>query len=388
MTSLPSRSFRACRQLPGRAGRLARRTAGGVIATPLSPLLALAQEATNPIPPVRPALEVGAVLDGAYTSKDLALGSREKGFGLGHTELTVGAAGDALWTARLTAVAHSHDGQFEAELEEAFVETTALPAGLQVRGGRFLSQVGYLNELHTHTDDFVERPLLYRAFLGSHYFDNGLRVNWTAPTAFYWRTGVEVVSGTQLVQEPARRRGAGVFTANTRVGGDIGIEHSWQAGLSYLHNRLEPTAKDESSHDHDHGDHAHAHGAGYTGRHLFQIDAVWKWAPNGNNRDRQLRVSTEYARITDINAYARSNDFHEAWYGSVVYRFAPQWEAGVRLDDLWVRTPHGVHFHSGHLQEASVSLSWKRSHFSNVRLQWTGQRNRRGFDNAVDSAVH
>ena len=73
----------------------------------------------------------------------------------------------------------------EVELEEAWAQTRTLPAGFQVRAGRFSSQLGYLNEQHPHTDDFIERPLLYRAFLGGHYFDDGVRVNWTAPTDLY-----------------------------------------------------------------------------------------------------------------------------------------------------------------------------------------------------------
>lgn len=349
--------------------------------------------APGPAPTLRaPALELGVILDGSFASRALALGSREKGFGLGHTELTLGAVIDPHWAGRLTGAAHSHDGSFEAELEEAFVETNAMPAGLQARGGRFLSQVGYLNERHTHSDDFVERPLLYRAFLGSHYFDDGLRLNWVAPTALYWRTGVEVFSGNQLVQEAARKRAVGVVTLSTRVGGDLGLEHSWQAGLSYLRNNLDPLTEahadhgddDHAGHDHDH---AHAHGASYHGRNLFLIDGVWKWAPNGNNRDRLLTVSAEYALVTDINRQADTNHRHDAGYIAAVYRFAPAWEAGARWDSLEVREPHGEHFHAARLQEASVSLAWKPSHFSVLRLQLTGQRDRGGFDAAVDNAV-
>ncbi len=353
----------------------------------IAPTWAAAQ-ASAPAP-ARPLLEPGAVLDGAYVSRALALGSREEGLGLGHTEFTLGAAIDDLWNGRLTAVAHNHDGSLETELEEAFVETSALPGGLQLRAGRFLSQIGYLNELHTHGDDFTERPLLYRAFLGSHYFDNGARIAWVAPTPFYWRFGAEVFSGKQLVQEASNNPRVGVFTVNTRIGGDLGLSHSWQLGASYLRNSRQAAPHEDDgsgSHDHDH-DHAHAHGAAYSGRHLALIDAVWKWAPDGNNRERQLRVSTEYARVTGLNAFARSSDRHEAWYGAVAYRFAPQWEAAVRVDDLRVREPHGDHFHSGHLREASTSLTWKRSHFSALRLQWTGQRDRGGFDNAVRSSV-
>ena len=332
-------------------------------------------------------LEYGMTLDGSLASRKLALGSRERGFAPGHNEATVAGNIDDHFAGRATAVLHRHDGETELELEEAWFETTALPVGLQVRAGRFLSSIGYLNDLHTHTDDFVERPLLYRAFLGGHYFDDGLRLQWVAPTSLYWRTSLEAFGGRGLVAEPQRERLAGAWTLNTRVGGDIGIEHGWQLGLSYLRNRLDPAA--EEAHEDGDGDHRpedahdHAHGgARFTGRHLFIVDGTWKWAPDGNNRVRQLRVSAEYARVTDLNEHAGSGDIHEAWYLSTVYRFAPQWEAGLRLDHLKAREPHGDHFHSGRLQEASLSLAWKPTHFSALRLQWTRQRDRQGFDDA------
>jgi hypothetical protein len=352
-----------------------------------------AQAQSGPTPPVGSSIQLGAVLDGSFVSRALALGSREEGFGLGHNELTLGAAVDDLWTGRATVVAHRHDGELEFDLEEAFVETVSLPAGLQFRGGRFLSQVGYLNEQHTHTDDFIERPLLYRAFLGSHYLDDGVRLNWVAPTRLYWRSGIEVFSGKQLIQEAEDGSRAGVWALNTRVGGDVGVEHSWQLGMSYLRNRLSAAgeAHDDHDHDDDHGhDHEHAghvHGASYSGGKMLIADAVWKWAPNGNNRQRQLRLSAEYARVEDINEHSSSGESHRAWYLSAVYRFAPEWEAGVRVDDLQVQEPHGDHFHAGRLKENTVSLTWKRSHFSALRLQWTGQRDRGGFDNAVRSSV-
>lgn len=333
-----------------------------------------------PKAPTPSLIEIGLVLDGGFSSREGALAQRERGLALGHNELSLSGAVDNLFQARATAVLHSHEGETELELEEAFVETTTLPAGLQVRAGRFLAGLGYLNEQHLHADDFVERPLLYRAFLGSHYFDDGLRLSWTAPTRLYWRSTVEVLSGRQLVPQSRNDPRAGALTASTKIGGDWDASNSWQLGLSYLHNRRQAVMEEEDS-DHGH-EHDHAHGSRFGGRHLVIADAVWKWAPGGNNRQRQLRVSAEYARVSDLNEFARSSDVHEAGYLSVVYRFAPQWEAGVRVDELRVREPHGDHFHSGRLREASAMLAWKPTHFSALRLQLTGQRDRGGFDDA------
>lgn len=47
-------------------------------------------------------------------------------------------------------------------MEEAFIQTTALPHGLRVKAGRCLSNIGYLNDQHAHTRDFVDVPLAYQ----------------------------------------------------------------------------------------------------------------------------------------------------------------------------------------------------------------------------------
>ena len=50
----------------------------------------------------------------------------------------------------------------------------------------------------------------------------------------------------------------------------------------------------------------------------------------------QLRVAYEYARVTGLNRHATSGDRHDAQYLSVVWRFAPSWETGARVDLLRV----------------------------------------------------
>jgi hypothetical protein len=334
--------------------------------------------------------QAGAVLDVAATSRGLALGQRDKGLGLGHSDLTaLGPLGTHV-EAQLTAAAHSHDRRVELELEEAWLQTRTLPAGLQLRAGRFASQIGYLNEQHPHADDFVERPLLYRAFLGGHWNDDGARLNWVAPTPFYLRLGAEVFRGRRLVEEAASASSPGATVLSAKLGGDLGPSHSWQAGLSTMRNRREAAVheEEEGGHDHDHGHdhgeegHAHAHGAAFSGRRMWVGEVAWKWAPDGNNSRQQVRVAYERAQVRGLNRYARSGDRHTADYLSVVWRFAPAWEVGTRFDALKVRIPHGDHFHGGRLREASLMLAYKPTHLQTVRVQATRQRNGAGFDTA------
>ena len=347
-----------------------------------------AAAAQSPGPSFLDGWQAGAVLDVSASSRELALGQRDRGLGLGHSDFSATGPLGRHFEARFTAVAHTRERKLEGELEEAWLQTSTLPAGLQLRAGRFSSQLGYLNEQHPHADDFVERPLLYRAFFGGHWFDDGLRLNWTAPTDLYLRLGAEVFRGKQLVREAAASRRAGAVVLSAKTGGDWGASHSWQAGLSFLHNRREAAVEaheegeGEEEGEHAGEEHAHAHGAAFSGRRTWVGELAWKWAPDGNNRREQLRVAYEYATVRGLNRFATAGERHSAQYLSVVYRFASIWEVGARHDLLRVRQPHEDHFDAGRLRESALMLAWKPSHAQTLRLQFTRQHQATGFPEA------
>ncbi len=325
--------------------------------------------------------KAGAVLDASVASDALALGTRDKGPGLGHSDINVSGPLGQAFQAQATAVAHTLDRKLEVELEEAWVQTRRLPAGLQLRAGRFASQLGYLNERHPHTDDFIQRPLLHRAFLGSHWTDDGLRVNWTAPTDLYLRLGLEAFQGRRLVESATATPTLGVVVASGRVGGDLGSHQSWQAGLAFMHNRRGAPA--EAEEDHGHADaHAAGHGAQYAGRRVRLAEVAWKWAPQGNNRQQQVRVTYEHAVISGLGPLASAGDKHRASYLGAVWRFAPAWETGVRADLLQVRQLHEDAYEDGRLREAAWMLAYQPGHAQTVRLQLSRQQDRGGFSAA------
>src|SRR5690606_37109418 len=95
-----------------------------------APAIVVAQPASLPVG--TGPLEYGLVLDGAYTSREIGLAHRERGFGLGHAELSVGGRIDDLFSGRLTAGLHHHQGDTDVELEEAFIDTRPFANGLQL----------------------------------------------------------------------------------------------------------------------------------------------------------------------------------------------------------------------------------------------------------------
>ncbi|MGL5360630.1 MAG: hypothetical protein ACRDBI_13080, partial [Shewanella sp.] len=218
-----------------------------------------------------------------------------------------------------------------------------------------------------------------------HYFDDGLRLSWVAPTDLYWTLGLEAFKGERLL---AAAEGdfatVGVYTFYTKIGADVGENGSWQAGLSYLRNANGELKPHEDANapiavaEDGHSSHSDSHSAAYTGKHTYGADVVYKWAPQGNYKYQHLTLSAEYWRVSDFAASslveAPSKDYHQGWYVGGVYQLSPTWSVGGRYGKLAAQEAHGEHFHGQTLTETELMLAWHPSHFSTVRLQYTQQQ--------------
>ena len=139
-------------------------------------------------------------------------GPSAAGLQLGESEISFAANIDDKFYGQLTLAIESEDGETHTGIEEAYIETTALPNGISARAGRFYSNIGYLNSHHTHTDYFSDRPLAYQAFLGNQYGDDGVQLRWVAPTDIYLEFGGEAFRGENAPAGGAAHNGVGTKT--------------------------------------------------------------------------------------------------------------------------------------------------------------------------------
>jgi hypothetical protein len=292
-------------------------------------------------------------------------GLANRGFSLGESELNFSSNIDNMFYGSLTTALSEQGGDTEIELEEAFIETLALPYGAKAKAGRFFPVLGYLNEIHAHADSFIDRPLPYRAFLGgSNFSDDGVQLSVVLPTRLYSEIGGGAFAGSAF---PASDHGHGVSaqTGFARVGGDIGVSHAWRAEVSTLHGQATDRETDDVIFNGD--------------THLYIADAKYTWAPNGNPANQSLTLQGEYFwrnEDGDYNAivYDRGSS---GWYGQAVYKFQPQWKTGYRfasLDGAGIEPglEATVLDAQGHNPYAhSLLLEYDNSEFSSIRLQYT-----------------
>ena len=139
---------------------------------------------------------------------------KQRGFTMQQAELALAGAVDPYFRAE-GHIAVLEDG---IELEEAFAQTTSLPAGLELEAGLSLAEFGRNNPTHPHTWAWTDRPLPVARLLGGDGTRGvGTRIGWGAPLPWYSRMHAGVMDATNEVATSFG--GAGEEEGEPTVGG-------------------------------------------------------------------------------------------------------------------------------------------------------------------------
>jgi len=325
-----------------------------------------------------------------------AHGGEEPGFNLKPTELIFSASVDPHFDAFVQAVIND-DGS--VGLEEAYFTSRGLPAGLQVKGGKFLSGIGYHNAKHRHQWTFIEQNLPYQHLLGAHGLkDSGVQLTWTPATPFYTRFGVEALQGDQAVvgrfdgeealdgtvlsdaqmdRFGAPKEGPRLFTAFAKVAPNLGYSHELQAGLFGV------LASDQQEVHGEWGTDAHI----LTGRYwVAGTDWVYAYdAPHQYGKG-DFKLSAEYlyaqkdlevayhegaVPVGDERTFREDGFYLQGRYGVIA-----NWRVGARYDMVGLinektvgvtGTPEDYDASS----RVSANLTWTPTHFTRIQAQWS-----------------
>jgi len=334
-------------------------------------------------------------------------GGPTQGFSLRETEIALSGSIDPYFDA-FTYLTVSEGGG--VELEEAYLSTRRLPAGLTVKAGRFLSDFGYHNVKHPHQWDFVDQNLAYSNLLGGHgIMDTGVQLAWLTPLPTYLRVGVEALQAEnagkigQTVDEEAVHEtieaddsnisdgpalkgawketfGPRLYTAFAEWSPDLGFDHALQLGTSLAY---------APDHQELHGDPDYQ-SSGEPPVHLLDgsawtagLEAVYKYDHPDDYGAGDLTLQAEYLyQVKDLDiAYhqlggskiGEKREFtQDGAYLQGVYGFAPRWEAGLRYDVTGLTNEKAI---PGSTSEWDASrrttamMTFRPSEFSQIRLQ-------------------
>jgi hypothetical protein len=313
------------------------------------------------------------------------VGPGDRSFNLGESEVTLAASIDPYFTGTLTAAITSDN---EISVEEAYFRTTALPNGFSIKGGQFFSGLGYLNEAHAHTWDFVDQPLVYQSFFGGQMAQIGLQAKWVAPTDFFLEFGAETGNGENFPGTRLERNGVNGVTLFAHVGSDIGDTITWRGGVSWVDLDAEDRSFDALNSQGEQVTNA------FTGSsQTWAVDAELKWTPLGNPRRQYLKLQGEYMTRTEDGSlgYTAAGETLDGsyrshpsgWYLQGVYQFLPRWRVGARYDSLdsgntkiglvqsglltWQDFPQLI---PASPTRTTLMVDWSLSEFSRLRAQY------------------
>ncbi len=315
-----------------------------------------------------------------------------QGFNLGESELGISASIDPQFRGVATLALDPAGG---ISVENAFVQTTSLGDGLNLKFGRFFSGLGYLNEQHAHAWDFVDQPLVYATLWNNQLGEDGVQLKWLAPTEMFVELGGEAGRGRGFPGTDNVRNGNGAGVVFAHAGDDIGIEQSWRAGASLQQTRavdrvsvgvpdLLATANGISN--------------SFTGDcRTAGLDFVWKYAPNGNIRNSYVKLQGEYFRRKETGDLAYNTAgtnigdtfsvTQSGFYVQSVYQFIARWRTGLRYDRLdpgialvgTLNAGNVIANYGFNPSRITWMLDYSPSEFSRLRVQLARDNSRSGL---------
>lgn len=309
----------------------------------------------------------------------------QRGFSLRNAELALDGAVDPYFKGFANiALMTDEDEETVIELEEAYVLSSSLPGGLQLKAGRFFVEFGRQNNQHPHSWAFVDQPLVLNRMFGEDGLrQNGARLSWLAPMEHYTELTLGVFNG----------QGGDAYSF--RYSGEAGTD-----GIDRLYGRT-TTARDlsgagdflfvprlASSFDltdsqtlvlgasaavgpNDTGDDTHTL--------IYGADAFWKWKPaNAEGGWPFVTWQTEvigrnFEAGADPEAGLPEETLHD-WgvYSQVQWGFIRRWALGLRGEYVTGDTSASEEATAERSTQERVSpnVTWYPTEFSKLRLQY------------------
>jgi hypothetical protein len=271
-------------------------------------------------------------------------GLPERGLSLGETELSIAGEIDKYWRgdARITFVDEAV-GKGAVAVESAYLTSQGLPQGLKFSVGRYLSGIGYQNEIHPHDWDFADPSLVYKSYFGYHLSNDGAQLRWR-PNEGPFELGAEVARGAGFPGSRVSHNGAPIHTLFAKGYLSPSVSNKVEFGLSYLKAR--PKERAFVSPDVSGIDNTNTfNGSSNT----WVAHFLYKWAPEGKAEHRNFKVQAEYMHrnehgqlscagaLGSLCGTPRVGNLQQrsaGYYAQAVYQWMPRWRVGARYDQL------------------------------------------------------
>ena len=351
-----------------------------------------------------------ALMDfGWSTAKDpsarLQLGDHDpvnRGFSLRNAEIALDGAVDPYFKGFANIVLKlDKDNATGIELEETYLQSTALPANLQLKAGQFFANFGRQNPQHPHQWAFVDQPLILNRTFGPDGLRNvGAQLSWLVPTPFYTEAFLGVFNGQGSTAHSFRNRGESDNSGVQRLYGRATLDRGLRGAGDLLFVPRVASSFDLTDTQTLLVGASAAFGPNDTGAksrtEIYGVDAFWKWKPadaHGGWPFVSWQNEALYRRFgagADATALAgplpRETITDYGFYSQASWGFTQRWVASARSE--WVSGGDSLidaaEVFRGDRTRISPALTWHPSEFSKIRLQYNYDRGQNfGADHSV-----
>jgi hypothetical protein len=331
---------------------------------------------------------------GGSTARDpsaqLQLGDHDpiqRGFSMRNAEIALDGAVDPYFKGFANIVLKlDQDQGTEIELEETYLQSTSLPANLQLKAGQFFANFGRQNPQHPHQWAFVDEPLILNRAFGPEGLRNlGAQLSWLLPLPFYTEAFLGVFNGQSDQAFSFRNPGEPDATGVNRFHGRATSDRALRGPGDLLYVPRLASSFDVTDQQTLVVGTSAAFGPNDTGPHgrteIYGADVYWKWkAANAMEGFPFVSWQTEglYQRLgagADPSAtpsLPAENLRDWGFYSQVLWGIKPRWVAGLRGE--YVTGNDGAFdatdIFRGDRTRVSPSLTWYPSEFSKLRLQY------------------
>lgn len=309
----------------------------------------------------------------------------QRGFSIRNAELAVDGAVDPYFKGFASVVLMTDaEDETEIELEEAYALTTGLPAGLQVKAGRFFAEFGRHNNQHPHAWAFVDQPLVLNRMFGSDGLrQNGLRLSWLLPVAHFTEIELGAFNGQGEDAYSFRYRGPSGEDGMERVYGRATVDRPLEGPGDFLYVPRLTTSLDLTDSQTLVLGASAALGPNATAKDsrtaIVGLDAFWKWkSPRAEGGWPFMTLQTEVLARNlqageDAGAGIPSETLRD-WglYGQVQWGFQKGWIAGLRAETVTGSDSAGAVANAERPEQTRLSpnVTWYPTEFSKLRLQY------------------
>jgi hypothetical protein len=276
----------------------------------------------------------------------------------------------------VNASADPQTGEATWGVEEAALQTTALPLNLELKAGRFFGEFGRLSDIHDHELPMIYRPLALDQYVGGESQSDGFQVNWLVPIPQY--LSLTAGAGDRFggdIQENSIGNFRNFSELNywARLSSYFDLTPDWQAemGVSGLFNPSTdslngiPTMVNDSLIEKE--------------RRLAGVDFSLKWAPLRNNQFQSLTWGNEV--LYSDNRYVGTLPGNNTTlvdtsigalglYSYLTWKFSREWSVSFLVN--WVENQQVATYRT---TQYSPYITWALSHWNQLRLEYTHTEN-------------